>query len=181
MNEIDQTLEPVRRFFKKRGWKPFPFQEELWAAFLKGESGLLHVPTGSGKTYAAVLGIFAKYLAQPKKGLKALYITPLRALARDIEAAILEPIEQEGWPFKVVSRTGDTSYTKKKTQLSKPADLMLITPESLAVLISQSDGEDLLKNIEVVILDEWHELLSSKRGSLTELNLSYLRSLNPDL
>lgn len=179
--DFDQTLEPVRNFFKNRGWKPFPFQEELWSAFLKGESGLLHVPTGSGKTYAAVMGIFAKYLAKPKKGLKALYITPLRALARDIEAAILEPIEQEGWPFKIVSRTGDTSYTKKKTQLTKPADLMLITPESLAVLISQADGEDLLKNIEVVILDEWHELLSSKRGSLTELNLSYLRSLNPDL
>ncbi len=179
--DLLKTLKPIQEYFKAKGWKPFPFQLELWSAFLQGQSGLLHVPTGSGKTYAAVMGAFAKYLETPKKGLKVLYVTPLRALTRDIEAAIQEPIAQQGWPFKVVSRTGDTTYSKKKSQTKNPPDLMLITPESLAVLISQEDGEDLLKNVELVILDEWHELLSSKRGSLTELNLSYLRSLNPDL
>lgn len=176
-----KELKPVEDFFKNRGWTPFTFQMEAWKAFLRGESGLLHVPTGSGKTYAAVMGPFAKFLHNPKKGLKALYITPLRALARDLELALLEPIEQEKWPLKIISRTGDTSYSAKKRQLTNPADLMLTTPESLAVLISQPDAEDILKNIEVVILDEWHELMSSKRGSLIELSLSYLRSLNPEL
>jgi Lhr-like helicases len=176
-----KELNPVHAFFKHRKWKPFPFQEEAWRAFLNGESGLLHIPTGSGKTYAATMGPFAKFLANPRKGLKAIYITPLRALTRDLERALLEPIQQEKWPLKIVSRTGDTTPAEKKKQLKDPADLMLTTPESLAVLISQADAEEILKNIQVVILDEWHELMSSKRGSLIELNLSYLRSLNPDL
>jgi ATP-dependent Lhr-like helicase len=177
-----KELEPIYKFFENRNWKAFSFQEETWKSLLKGESGLLYVPTGSGKTYAAALGVFAKFMAQPqKKGLKALYITPLRALARDLETALKEPIDQEEWPIRIESRTGDTKHSAKRKQLKTPADLMLTTPESLAILISQSDAVDILKNIEVVILDEWHELLSSKRGSLLELSLSYLRTLNPDL
>jgi ATP-dependent Lhr-like helicase len=174
-------LKPIRLFFENRQWKPFPFQEEVWMAYLNGESGLLHVPTGSGKTYAAVMGVFAKFMARPRSGLKALYITPLRALARDLELSLKEPIEQEKWPIKVESRTGDTKYSAKKKQLQSPADLLLTTPESLSILISQEDAPDILKNIEIIILDEWHELLSSKRGSLLELSLSYLKTLNPEL
>lgn len=176
-----KELKPIEDFFKNRKWKPFPFQEKVWKSFLSGKSGLLHVPTGSGKTYAAVMGPFARFLAKPKKGLKALYITPLRALTRDLEAAIQEPITQEKWPLKIASRTGDTSFAQKKKQLTGNIDLLLTTPESLAVMISQPDAEDLFKNLEVVILDEWHELMASKRGSLTELNMSYLRSVNPEL
>ncbi|KYG68849.1 DNA ligase-associated DEXH box helicase [Bdellovibrio bacteriovorus] len=176
-----KELKPIHDFFKNRKWKPFPFQVQAWEAFLRGESGLLHIPTGSGKTYAATMGPFAKFLNKPRKGLKALYITPLRALTRDLELALLEPIQQEKWPLKIASRTGDTALSAKKKQLKEPADLMLTTPESLAVLTSQLDAEDILKNIEVVILDEWHELMSSKRGSLIELSLSYLRSLNPEV
>lgn len=179
---MKKTLKPIEDFFKKRGWKPFPFQRETWEAMLKGESGLLYVPTGSGKTYAAVMPIFAKLLQAPKKkGLKALYITPLRALARDLELALQEPIEQEKWPIKIESRTGDTKSSLKKKQLTNPADLLLTTPESLEILISQKNAVDLLKSIETVIIDEWHELLASKRGSLLELSLAFLRSLNPDL
>lgn len=176
-----KELAPIEKFFKNRGWDPFPFQRKAWKAFLEGQSGLLHVPTGSGKTYAAVMGPFAKFIAKPKKGLKALYLTPLRALARDLEIAMKEPIQQEGWPLKIEARTGDTPAAIKKKQLQSPADMLLTTPESLAVLISQSDAENILKNLDVVILDEWHELLASKRGSLCELSLSYLRSLNPEL
>ncbi len=175
------SLKPIKQFFKNRKWKPFPFQEELWNAYLNGESGLLHVPTGSGKTYAATMGAFAKMISQPKKGLKVLYLTPLRALTRDLELALNEPIIQEKWPIRVESRTGDTSFARKKKQLKNPADLLLTTPESLAVLISQTDADEILKNVELVILDEWHELIASKRGSLIELGLSYLRHLNPEL
>ncbi|QDK37265.1 ligase-associated DNA damage response DEXH box helicase [Bdellovibrio sp. NC01] len=176
-------LKPIHAFFKNRKWKPFPFQEEAWQAYLSGESGLLHVPTGSGKTYAAVMGPFARMMAQqPKrKGLKALYLTPLRALTRDLETAIKEPLLQEQWPLKVGSRTGDTATAEKRKQMLNPPDLLLTTPESLAVMISQPDAEDIFKNLEVVILDEWHELMASKRGSLCELSLSYLRSINPEL
>ncbi|MBC7419186.1 MAG: ligase-associated DNA damage response DEXH box helicase [Bdellovibrio sp.] len=177
-----KILAPVHKFFKNRAWKPFPFQEELWKAYLNGESGLLHLPTGSGKTYAATMGAFAKILSQPKKkGLKVLYLTPLRALTRDLELALNEPIVQEGWSIKVESRTGDTSVAMKKKQLKNPADLLLTTPESLAVLISQPDADEILQTVDLVILDEWHELVASKRGSLIELGLSYLRQLNPEL
>nr|WP_295901967.1 ligase-associated DNA damage response DEXH box helicase [uncultured Bdellovibrio sp.] len=177
MNE----LKPIHAFFHRRGWKAFPFQEESWKAYLEGESGLLHIPTGAGKTYAAVMGPFAKLLARPSKGLKILYLTPLRALTRDLATAIYEPILQEKWPLKIDTRTGDTSFSQKKRQLFSPADLLLTTPESLAVLISQHEADEIFKNLQVVILDEWHELMASKRGSLCELSLSYLRSLNPDL
>ncbi|UYL07991.1 ligase-associated DNA damage response DEXH box helicase [Bdellovibrio sp. SKB1291214] len=176
-----KSLKPIHDFFAAKKWKPFPFQEQAWKSYLAGESGLLHVPTGSGKTYAAIMGPLAKMMAEPRRGLKALYLTPLRALARDLETAIQEPIQKMNWPIEVVSRTGDTTFAKKKRQLTKPPDMMLTTPESLAVMISQPDAEDYFKNLQVVILDEWHELMSSKRGSLCELSLSYLRSINPEL
>jgi len=102
-------------------------------------------------------------------------------LARDLELALREPIQQEGWDIKIESRTGDTPAAAKKKQLKNPADIVLTTPESLSVLISQPDGEEALKHVECVILDEWHELMSSKRGTMTELCLAYLRFLNPEL
>jgi ATP-dependent Lhr-like helicase len=181
MKNQRQELEPVFKFFTHRHWRPFSFQVEAWNSFLDGHSGLLHVPTGSGKTYAAIMGPCARFMAKPHKGLKAIYLTPLRALTRDLEAALLEPLQQEGWPLRVESRTGDTSFSKKRKQTINPADILLTTPESLSVLISQPEAESILKNLEVVILDEWHEVLSNKRGSLTELCLSFLRNLNPEL
>jgi ATP-dependent Lhr-like helicase len=174
-------ITPILEFFEKRNWKPFTFQKQVWKSVLGGDSGLLYVPTGSGKTYAATMGIFASFLSKPRPGLKALYITPLRALARDIEINLRAPIEEMKWPIRIEARTGDTSYSIKRRQLTKPSDLLLTTPESLALMISQPDAEKLLSKVEFVILDEWHELMSSKRGSLLELSLSYLRTLNPDL
>ncbi|MCC2679622.1 MAG: ligase-associated damage response box helicase [Pseudobdellovibrio sp.] len=182
-----KVLEPVENFFKKKKWTPFPFQRKAWDAILNGDSGLLFVPTGSGKTYAAAMPVFAKLIEKHqlnpsrRPALKALYLTPLRALARDLERALKEPIEAEGWPIKVEGRTGDTKYSLKRKQLTHPADMLLTTPESLAILISQSDAADYLSSVEIVIVDEWHELLATKRGSLLELSLSYLRFLNPQL
>ena len=123
------ALRPIEKFFTRRKWKPFPFQEQTWTAILEGRSGLLYVPTGSGKTYAVAMGIFAKFMARnttaksKSSKLKALYITPLRALARDIELALNEPINEERWPIKVESRTGDTKYaTKRKFPVSLVGD-----------------------------------------------------------
>ncbi|MBC7971862.1 MAG: DEAD/DEAH box helicase, partial [Verrucomicrobia bacterium] len=96
----DRRLEPVIDWFEKQGWQPLAFQMETWQAYLAGQSGLIQVPTGSGKTYAAVMGAIASLLETPGIGLQLLYITPLRALSRDIEQAIRRPIEEMGWSLR---------------------------------------------------------------------------------
>ena len=182
MNEAHlASLEPVFTWFAKQGWEPLAFQQETWQAYLAGRSGLIQVPTGSGKTYAAVMGAIAAMLATPEKGLRLLYLTPLRALSRDIEQSIQRPIAEMGWNLRVESRTGDTSSAKKTRQLKNLPDILITTPESLALMLSYAGSKEFFKSLRGIILDEWHELLSSKRGTQTELCLSYLRSVRPDL
>nr|WP_206071025.1 ligase-associated DNA damage response DEXH box helicase [Nodosilinea sp. P-1105] len=168
-------------YFKTRGWQPLLFQAETWAAYLGGRSGLVQVPTGSGKTYAAVMGAIAEMLAQPTAGLQLLYITPLRALSRDIEQAIKNPIEAMGWNLTVESRTGDTSSSRKTKQLKQMPQILITTPESLAVMLSYKGSAKRFGQLRAVILDEWHELMSSKRGTQAELCVAHLRSLQPKL
>ena len=182
MNEAHlASLEPVFTWFAKQGWEPLAFQQETWQAYLAGRSGLIQVPTGSGKTYAAVMGAIAAMLATPEKGLRLLYLTPLRALSRDIEQSIQRPIAEMGWNLRVESRTGDTSSAKKTRQLKNLPDILITTPESLALMLSYAGSKEFFKFLRGIILDEWHELLSSKRGTQTELCLSYLRGVRPDL
>jgi ATP-dependent helicase Lhr and Lhr-like helicase len=177
----DPRLEPIVTWFEKQGWQPLPFQLETWQAYLAGKSGMIQVPTGSGKTYAAVMGAIASMLQTPQSGLQLLYITPLRALSRDIEQSILRPIQEMGWNLRVESRTGDTSSSRKTRQLKNMPDILITTPESLALMLSYKDAKERFKSLQFVVLDEWHELLSSKRGTQTELCLSHLRGLRPDL
>ncbi|MBD2109601.1 ligase-associated DNA damage response DEXH box helicase [Nodosilinea sp. FACHB-13] len=177
----DLRLVPIAQYFATRGWQPLAFQAETWAAYLDGRSGLVQVPTGSGKTYAAVMGAIAEMIATPLEGLQLLYITPLRALSRDIEQAIKAPIEAMGWGITVESRTGDTSSARKTKQLKNMPNILITTPESLAVMLSYKDGAKRFSNLQAVVLDEWHELMSSKRGTQAELCLGYLRSLQPKL
>ncbi|MGF1519016.1 MAG: DEAD/DEAH box helicase, partial [Nodosilinea sp.] len=177
----DPRLTPISQYFTTRGWQPLTFQAETWAAYLAGRSGLVQVPTGSGKTYAAVMGPVAEMLASPAEGLQLLYITPLRALSRDIEQAIKAPIEAMSWGITVESRTGDTSSTRKAKQLKNMPNILITTPESLAVMLSYKDGAKRFGSLQGVILDEWHELMSSKRGTQAELCLGHLRSLQPTL
>jgi ATP-dependent Lhr-like helicase len=174
-------LKPVYAWFQKQGWQPLPFQVETWQAYLSGKSGLIQVPTGSGKTYAAVMGAIASILESPGTGLQLLYITPLRALSRDIEQSILKPIQEMGWQLKVESRTGDTSSSKKARQLKNMPDILITTPESLALMLSYEAAKQRFQSLRCVILDEWHELLSSKRGTQTELCMAHLRSLQPNI
>ncbi|MBD1874529.1 ligase-associated DNA damage response DEXH box helicase [Nodosilinea sp. FACHB-131] len=177
----DPRLIPITQYFATRGWQPLTFQAETWAAYLDGRSGLVQVPTGSGKTYAAVMGAIAEMIATPPEGLQLLYITPLRALSRDIEQAIKAPIEAMGWGITVESRTGDTSSARKTKQLKNMPNILITTPESLAVMLSYKDGAKRFSNLQAVVLDEWHELMSSKRGTQAELCLGHLRSLQPTL
>ena len=173
--------EPIRAWFAGQGWTPLAFQEETWAAYLNGESGLVQVPTGAGKTYAAVLGPVAEMLAAPTKGLKLLYLTPLRAVARDIEAAIRRALGDLAPHLRVESRTGDTKATTKRKQLTDAPDILITTPESLSVLLSYKGSSAFFSSLQGVVLDEWHELLGSKRGTQTELGLTRLRSLRPNV
>jgi ATP-dependent Lhr-like helicase len=178
---VDHRLQPILDWFDRQGWQPLPFQLAVWQAFLAGKSGMVQVPTGSGKTYAAVMGAIAAMLETPGVGLQLLYLTPLRALTRDIEQAILRPIQEMGWNLRVESRTGDTSSSRKTRQLKAMPDILLTTPESLSLMLSYPDAVERFRTLRGVVLDEWHELLSSKRGTQTELCLSYLRSLKPEL
>ena len=180
------TLSPILAWFKQQGWQPIAFQKKTWKAFLENKSGIIQVPTGSGKTYSAVMGPIAKMLAEiekakPLSGLQLLYITPLRALSRDIEASIKRPIEEMNWPITVESRTGDTKSSVKSRQIKKMPNILITTPESLAVLLSYKNSAKRFGNLRCVILDEWHELMSSKRGTQAELCMSRLRELTPTL
>lgn len=177
----DCRLKPILQWFSAQGWQPLTFQAETWEAYLSGKSGLIQVPTGSGKTYAAVMGPIAEMLHQPTDGLQLLYITPLRALSRDIQQSIKTPITAMGWDITVESRTGDTSSSRKSKQLKDMPNILITTPESLAVMLSYKDNVTRFHHLHCVVLDEWHELMSSKRGTQTELSLAYLRSLQPNL
>ena len=177
------VLKPIEEWFQLKGWTPSPFQKQTWKAYLQGESGLIQVPTGSGKTLAAVMGPIARILSeqQQRKGIQLLYITPLRALSRDLTLAIREPVDDMGWPISVGTRNGDTTSSERIKQLKNPPNILVTTPESLCVLLSNKKAIDLFRNLRSVILDEWHELMGSKRGTQTELALSWLRMQNPNL
>ncbi|MEY2748605.1 MAG: hypothetical protein RLZZ168_621 [Cyanobacteriota bacterium] len=176
------ALQPIEAWFSGKGWTPMPFQRQCWRAYLAGESGLLQVPTGAGKTYAAVLGPVAEMLQQPNpRGLQLLVITPLRALSRDLALAIEEPIAAMGWPLSVGIRNGDTASHVRSKQLRTPPQILITTPESLSVLLANAKAEALFADLQAVVLDEWHELMGSKRGSQCELCLGWLRRLRPQL
>jgi ATP-dependent Lhr-like helicase len=176
-----KLLAPIDAWFELQGWTPLPFQRQCWQAYLAGESGLIQVPTGSGKTYAAVMGPIAELLANPSPGLRLLYLTPLRALSRDLALAIQQPIEAMGWPLRVGIRNGDTSSYERGKQLRSPPEILITTPESLSLLLANPKAPALFAGLRAVVLDEWHELMGSKRGSQTELGLSWLRSQQPGL
>ena len=174
-------LAPIEAWFERQGWTPLPFQRQCWQAYLAGESGLIQVPTGSGKTYAAVMGPIAELLAEPSPGLRLLYLTPLRALSRDLALAIQQPITAMGWPLRVGIRNGDTSSYERGKQLRSPPEILITTPESLSLLLANPKAPALFAGLRAVVIDEWHELMGSKRGSQTELCLSWLRSQRPGL
>jgi ATP-dependent Lhr-like helicase len=189
MKAQPKLLAPIEAWFAHQGWRPMPFQRQCWQAYGRGESGLIQVPTGSGKTYAAVMGPIAEMLAQqaqaPKGstplGLRLLVLTPLRALSRDLQLAIEAPINAMGWPLRVGLRNGDTSGSVRSKQLRQPPEILITTPESLCLLLANPAAPSLFGGLEAVVLDEWHELMGSKRGSQCELALSWLRRQRPEL
>lgn len=188
--EVEAMTDAPERFFAAQGWSPFPFQRRAWEAFAEGRSGLISVPTGAGKTYAAFGGPLSLLASLPRpaaparrrpRSLRVLYITPLRAVSRDIETALRRPVEMLGLPVDVESRTGDTPSSVRTRQRASLPEVLITTPESLSLLLSYADAAQRFASVESVIVDEWHELLSSKRGTQVELALAKIRGLAPSV
>jgi ATP-dependent Lhr-like helicase len=237
-----QAIAYVRRWFRQSGWKTFAFQEETWQAFLRGEHGLVHSPTGTGKTLAVFLGPVIQWLAHdrellrklkqrqqtssetnstaattvenksgstlkkleprqprssidklnrvkikrrklpplnPDSKIRVLWITPLRALATDTETNLQRTVEQLGLPWKIEKRTGDTDPAIRSRQRTQFPELLITTPESLTLMLSWPDTLERFSHLDLVVVDEWHELLGTKRGVQTELALARVRKLQP--
>ena len=182
-------------WFADQGWTPFPFQYEAWEAYLSGKSGLVNAPTGSGKTYSLIMPILLEYLREqeggdagekkePKSkgstGLRAIWITPIRALTNEIRQAAQRVVDDLGIPWTVGIRSGDTSTSERTRQKKKPPEILITTPESLHLLIAMKGYPKFFGNLRVIVADEWHELLGTKRGVLLEVALSRLRGLRGD-
>jgi len=188
--ERGAALARVERFFAARGWQPFDFQRQAWEAYLAGRSGLVHAVTGAGKTLAVWLGPLIEALAEGQAGrssraesppLRVLWVTPLRALAADTEQALRDPVEALGLPWTLERRTGDTSSGLRAKQKARLPTALITTPESLSLMLSWPDAQARFAHLRCVIVDEWHELLATKRGTQTELALARLRRWQPNL
>ena len=173
----------VLKWFKKRGWNAQKFQKECWKAYSEGKNGILHAPTGSGKTYAIWGGIIEESLKMKKHktGIQAIWITPLRALAVEIQKAIQIMTNDLNPDLKIALRTGDTSQKERGNQKRKPSFGLVTTPESLHLLLSTKDHQKTLKSLKIIVIDEWHELLGTKRGVQIELAIAYLNYFLPNL
>jgi ATP-dependent Lhr-like helicase len=175
--------ELVYQWFRAKQWTPFDYQKNTWGAFLNGRSGLLNAPTGSGKTYAlwipAVLELIHDLKINKKSsGLKVIWITPLRALAKDIQLALQLFVDENALDWTVEIRTGDTSIAQRNRQIKSSPTCLITTPESLHILFSQAPSTVFFGSVTSIIVDEWHELLSTKRGVQTELALSRIKNLS---
>ncbi|HNP66344.1 MAG TPA: ligase-associated DNA damage response DEXH box helicase [Aequorivita sp.] len=183
-----ELISIAEDWFQSKNWKSFTFQRKTWKAFLDGKHGLLNAPTGSGKTYALWVPIVLQYLKENpdyktkhKKGLKAIWITPLRALSVEIQQAAQRFADDLGIGLTVGIRTGDTSQSERAKQKRQMPDLLITTPESLMLLLASKGYDKTFKTLTAIVVDEWHELLGSKRGVQMELALSRLKTVSPKL
>ncbi|MAM07223.1 MAG: hypothetical protein CMF05_07080 [Hyphomonas sp.] len=177
--------EPFEAWFAGRGWKARPHQLALAEQSLKGESALLIAPTGGGKTLAGFLGSLIE-LSERKRAansdrpaLHTLYISPLKALAADVQRNLMGPVEEMGLNIKIESRTGDTPSHVRQRQRRTPPDILLTTPEQLALFIASDHAREFFADLKCVIVDEIHAMAASKRGDLLALGLATLASWAP--
>jgi ATP-dependent Lhr-like helicase len=192
--------EPFMRWFASRGWAPREHQLELLAKARAGRSALLIAPTGAGKTLAGFLPSLVELSTParesalaPRKlvstgrgirregGLHTLYVSPLKALAVDIARNLERPVAEMGLPIRVETRTGDTPASKRQRQRRDPPQILLTTPEQLALVLASPDAPYLFGSLKRIVLDELHALVTSKRGDLLALGLARLFTLAPDL
>ena len=187
-------------WFLQHGWQPFPFQTQVWQAVAKGQSGMLHATTGAGKTYAVWLGAIERFATKQKiskqgketsekpakrkpatQALTILWITPMRALAADTERALTTPVSELNLDWSIGLRTGDTSSAERTRQSKQLPTVLITTPESLTLLLTRPDAADIFASLQMVVVDEWHELIGNKRGVQLQLALARLRRWQPEL
>ncbi|MCP4327109.1 MAG: ligase-associated DNA damage response DEXH box helicase [Alphaproteobacteria bacterium] len=172
--------EPIADWFAGRGWQPFAHQLDMLAAVEAGHNALLIAPTGGGKTLAGFLPTLGELIAAPRAGLHTLYISPLKALAVDIHRNLTLPVEEMGLDVTLETRTGDTPQSKRQRQRRRPPNILMTTPESLALMLSYAEAPRMFGNLRQVVLDELHALIGTKRGDLLALGLARLAALAPD-
>jgi ATP-dependent helicase Lhr and Lhr-like helicase len=208
---MTKTADVVNAWFTARGWKPFEFQQLIWAACARGESGLLHATTGAGKTYAVWFGAIYWYIYNvacernipasnsdllsvstkarnnktpaktPAEPLTVLWLTPMRALAADTLRALQVPIDELKLPWTVGLRTGDTTSSERARQDKRFPTALVTTPESLSLMLSRANAREELARVQMVVVDEWHEMIGNKRGVQVQLAIARLKAINPKL
>ena len=175
----------ISDWLSSKGMKPFEFQVETWEQLHKGKSGLVNAPTGFGKTFSVFLGAIINFINQhpkdyqsrKKSALQLLWITPLRALGKDIARAMQEVVEELGMNWQIGIRNGDTDVNERQRQKRSMPEALIITPESLHLLLAQKDYPEVFSSLQIIAVDEWHELLGSKRGVQVELAISRIVGL----
>jgi ATP-dependent Lhr-like helicase len=174
----------IQQWMADKNISPFRFQIETWKKFGNGYSGMVVAPTGFGKTYSVFLALISDFLNRPEKygkGLKMIWITPLRSLSKDIAKAMQEAIEEIGLDWAVGVRNGDTDPKIRQQQVKNMPEILVATPESLHLLFGQKKHQRFFQDLQTIVIDEWHELLGSKRGVMVELGISQLRKYVPKL
>ena len=185
---VSSPLPPTfAAWFESRGWSVRPHQLALLEEARAGRSTLLVAQTGAGKTLAGFLPSLVELAGRGAKargqsdGLHTLYISPLKALAVDIARNLDAPVSEMGLPITIETRTGDTSAAKRTRQIQRPPDILLTTPEQLALLVSHRDAAPFFASLKRIVLDELHALVTSKRGDLLALDLARLKALAPQV
>ncbi|MBA1156054.1 ligase-associated DNA damage response DEXH box helicase [Microvirga mediterraneensis] len=189
MSQASLLPKTFRDWFKSRGWAPREHQLDLLAKARQGRSVLLVAPTGAGKTLAGFLPSLVELAergpgrgtTQDRRGLHTLYISPLKALATDIARNLETPVQEMGLPIRIETRTGDTPSHKRARQIERPPDILLTTPEQLALLLAHAEAREFFQNLRRVVLDELHSLVTSKRGDLLSLGLARLLAIAPEV
>jgi len=182
----DKIYDKILQWFARESWTAFPFQKKTWDAFVNGSSGIVNAPTGSGKTYALLLGAIQSFYniqvseALPK-GPVIIWVSPIRALTKEIRLSTEKALSALDLAWQVGVRTGDTSSAERRKQLKDPPQVLITTPESLHVIMASKGYSRFFSRTHAIIFDEWHELMGSKRGVQCELTVSRLKGLNPDL
>ncbi len=173
--------QPLTDWFADKGWAPRRHQLDMLAAGRAGRHALLVAPTGAGKTLAGFLPTLAELIESPAEGLHTLYVSPLKALAVDVQRNLITPIEEMGLDIRVETRTGDTPSDRKLRQRIKPPQILLTTPESLSLLISYPDSFLMFANLKTIVIDEVHAFATQKRGDLLSLAMARLQAISPGM
>lgn len=182
-NSYEETYASCQSWMESRLWKPAVFQREAWDAILSGGDGLVNAPTGSGKTYSVLLPLLLRYQGHQslRPGIKIIWLTPIRALAKEIQISTERVITSSSLKITCGIRTGDTASSERAKQKVNQPHVLITTPESLHLLLCSKGSSDMLAGVEALVADEWHELMGTKRGVQVELALSRMKALSGKL